>query len=92
MTFRSFPADRDTPIQAVMWPTYHPAAALRNRHYRATIASDLRNLVAYHKEGKDLWGDYWTGCYLCGKEVERWDDLGVPVCERHLRKQGILFQ
>lgn len=79
------PAGRDGRI--VVWPTYHPAAALRRRSYKRLIEDDLAAFVKWRTDG-ELWPEE---CCVCGDELHRYDAWGQAFCERHAMRQGLLF-
>lgn len=75
-----------------VWPTYHPSAVLHGRgkasgkKYEEMIVADLKALSEWD-------GHALEECYICGGELYRYDDVGwgVGLCDRHSRRQGILF-
>lgn len=73
----------------VVFPTYHPAAALRSAKYKRLIQDDLRSLVQWVKDGMVFNSD---DCYICGEEMHRVDEWGIPFCSRHCARQGILWE
>lgn len=66
-----------------IWPTYHPAAALRNGNYRMKITEDLSRFV----EWRDNLEPYPFTCVVCKKDAEHWDDNGLAWCTRHGGRQ-----
>lgn len=78
-------------VYATVWPTYHPASALkgRNPHYRDIIVEDMKALVHYHKTlgGK---GEWPSDCWVCGEELYVFDDRGLALCQTHAATQGQL--
>jgi hypothetical protein len=68
---------------AEVWPTYHPAAALRNSSYRRKIEEDLDEFVRW-REGGDI---YPFTCVRCKGEAELYDDNGIAWCQRHAGRQ-----
>lgn len=84
------PADGGGVHRATVWPTYHPASAIPSRspQLKQTIIEDLKNLVAYHRDGHNEWP---TDCWICGKDFYDFDERGLGRCELHSRVQGELF-
>lgn len=72
------------------WPTYHPSAALRSAKYKKLLSDDL---IAFKKWVDE--GERWPAehCYVCGTEMEGWDaeGFGIPLCRKHLSRQGELL-
>lgn len=75
------------PAQPIVWPTYHPSAALRSGKYKRLILSDLREFQQWRKGG-EAWP---SECFVCGEELHRYTGWGVGLCERHCLRQGSLF-
>lgn len=80
--------DAPPPAQpSVLWPTYHPAAALRSGRYQKLIEEDLIAFRDWRNSG-EVWPEQ---CYVCGDELHRYTGWGIGLCERHCRRQGSLF-
>lgn len=70
-------------IAVEVWPTYHPAAALRNSNYRNKITEDLQRFVEWRNGNLP----YPFHCVRCGKEAERFDENGLAWCAGHASRQ-----
>lgn len=66
-----------------LWPTYHPAAALRRGSYRQMIEEDVAAFV----EWRDTQAPYPFTCVTCKGEADHWDYNGLAWCDRHAGRQ-----
>lgn len=80
--------DPPAPLKDIyLWPTYHPAAALRSSKYQKLIEEDLVGFKTWRENGELI----LECCYVCGDELYRYDRFGIGLCERHAQRQGNLF-
>lgn len=77
--------------RVVLWPIYHPAAALNTRNplLQADIQGDLYEFVFRVRSGWDGFRDTWpTDCMVCrSPDVEHVDPNGIYYCSKHWAKQ-----
>lgn len=77
----------DLPERAVVFPTYHPSAALRNGNFLKAFQEDLRSFKELVEHADVLgWIDHLpTTCIVCGEESDPWvcDLQGVVYCQEH---------
>lgn len=79
--------DPPLPARPKIWPTYHPAAALRSGRYQRLIEDDLAAFVKW-RDGDQ---SHPECCYICTEELYRWDSFGIGYCQRHAMRQIGLF-
>lgn len=76
----------------VIWPTFHPAAALREISIADEIRGDLQQFKLRMNGG---WSSFITSwpmdCMVCGSEPDHIDQMGVGYCARHWEKQLTLL-
>lgn len=69
------------------WATYHPAAALRTASYHWKIEEDVQKLLSFLPGDVAFPGD----CVKCHKDVDAWDEFGLPWCGDHAGRQLTLI-
>lgn len=74
------------PRHIVLWPTYHPAAALRQVRYEILLNEDLAAFWDHRATGQ--WHDV---CVVCQSEEIEFDAWGVARCLTHRGSQSELF-
>lgn len=75
------------PAKPIVWPSYHPAAALRSAKYHKTIKEDLLAFQSWRSAGEP----FPEECYVCGDELYRYSPWGMAFCRRHTARQMELF-
>lgn len=71
------------PEGTIVFPTYHPSAALRNGNFLKSFQEDLGTFVELTN---GAWVDYLpTDCSTCGVECDPWfcDAHGIVFCSTH---------
>lgn len=70
--------------RTILLPTWHPAAAMRNRKWMAEFEQDMELFAGMYQAGYEAAMDDWpVECQSCGREVWRYDRFGTAWCMRH---------
>jgi uracil-DNA glycosylase len=74
----------------VVFPTYHPSAALRNRLYHHELQGDLKVYAELVAAGRSRWHEWvHDDCLQCGAPVWFFDEQGWGWCSVHLPPEGV---
>lgn len=76
----------------ILWPIYHPAAALRSPEIKASIIDDLEAFGVLYRLGHAAFMAMWPeDCTVCYNPADHYDEMGCGWCQRHWTKQLALI-
>lgn len=74
--------------RVLLWPIYHPAAALRSPEIKSKLVEDLEAFSVLYRLGHEAFMAMWPeDCVVCYSPADHFDEMGCGWCQTHWTKQ-----